>query len=120
MQIDFDGEYGFVSLEHILSMERYEKFLAKAYHADMLYLAKHKETKANPQNLLPKAHSAIVFRKDYLPHPEPLDLPKGLKIASYAMGKDYHHWFLKELQILPLLNKYLIKLIQLGKMSIMN
>jgi len=100
MNISFNGKYGFVALNKILSLARYEEFLAKAYHADMLYLAKHKEQKATPQSLLKTANSAIVFQKHYEPHPKTKDLPIGLKIASYALGEDYHHWFKEELQII--------------------
>ena len=65
----------------------------------MEYLEDHSELKENPQKLAPRAQSALVFTKNYLPHPYPLEPPiKALKTALYSQGKDYHLEFLKTLQ----------------------
>jgi epoxyqueuosine reductase len=92
-------DYGLVKLETPLSLELYKNYLEKGFHGEMTYLETHLGAKANPQELLPSARSAIVIRRNYVPHPYPVSLPP-LKIAAYAMGEDYHFWFRKEMNAL--------------------
>lgn len=90
-------DFGLAKLETPLSLELYKAYLDKGYHAEMTYLQSHLPQKETPQLLLNTAKSAIVIRRPYYPHPYSMDLPK-LKIASYAKGEDYHHWFRREMQ----------------------
>ncbi len=67
----------------------------------MDYLKDHAPLKENPKKLLSRAHSALVFTQNYVPHPYSEGYPlKALKVALYAKGKDYHHWFKKKLSLL--------------------
>lgn len=91
--------FGVVELETPFSIELYEAWLKEERHGEMAYLERHLPFKRNPTLLVPHAKSAIVMAIDYIPHPEPLEtLPKGLKIAAYAQGRDYHSFIREKLQ----------------------
>lgn len=84
--------YGFAELKTPLSMNFYEHWLSQGYHGDMTYLENHLEMKRDPQSLLPKAQSAIVFTHPYVTK-QTSDFPlKHLKVAEYANQSDYHFW----------------------------
>jgi epoxyqueuosine reductase len=74
----------------------YKNYLENGFHGDMKYLESQLESKEEPKKLLPTAKSAIVIRRNYVPHPYPTPLP-NLKIAAYAKGEDYHFWFRREM-----------------------
>ena len=99
------SRFGWTEFQTPKSMDFYLTWIKSKYHGDMEYLKKHIPYKKNPQKLLPSAVGAFCIAIDYVPHPqESKELPKGLRIARYARGKDYHHWFLDKL------NKAAIKL----------
>ncbi len=89
-------DFGLVKLETPLSLDLYKNYLDKGYHGGMTYLESQLDAKEHPKKLLPSAKSAIVIRREYLPHPYPTELP-NLKMAAYAKGEDYHFWFRKEM-----------------------
>ncbi|MCB0348762.1 MAG: tRNA epoxyqueuosine(34) reductase QueG [Bdellovibrionales bacterium] len=93
---DKNKDFGLVKLETPLSLNLYKKYLDQGYHGEMKYLETQLDQKEKPQKLLSTAKSAIVIRRDYLPHPYPTSLP-NLKMAAYAKGEDYHFWFKKEM-----------------------
>ncbi len=69
----------------------FDRFLAEGRHADMVYLARGRDARARPRELLETARTALVLGVDYA-HPRPPD-PGGLtgKVACYAWGRDYHN-----------------------------
>ncbi len=90
--------HGFTALTTPVSIHLYEAWLANGYQGEMQYLERHLEQKRSPESLLPRAQSAIVVTQNYVPHPAPAPawpVADQLWIASYARGRDYHH-FLKE------------------------
>ncbi len=94
-------DFGFARLQKPISLEIYRQWIKDNKYADMNYLKEHIDTREHPQKLLPRAKSAIVFRQFYYPHEEASDaIPKQLKVAKYAQGKDYHHWFKEKLQVI--------------------
>lgn len=76
----------------------FDRFLAEGRQADMVYLARGRDARADPTELLPGARSAIVLGVDYA-WPRPPD-PGGLtgKVACYAWGRDYHNLIGKRLR----------------------
>ena len=97
--------FGWTEFQTPKSMDFYLTWIQSHYHGDMEYLKRHIPYKQNPQKLLPSAIGSFCVAIDYVPHPqENKESLKGLKIARYAKGKDYHHWFLDKL------NKIAIKL----------
>ena len=90
--------FGFAELSTPVSIDLYEEWLNKGYQGEMAYLSRHLPEKRDPQKLLNKARMAIVVTMNYVPHPHPVSpwpLSPSTQIASYARGRDYHH-FLKE------------------------
>lgn len=89
-----------MKLKKPISIEIYKNWLEQGMNADMGYLQKHLEDKEHPQLKWHPAKSLIVIAQNYIPHPSPVDSPiisSSLKIAKYAKGSDYHHWFLSQL-----------------------
>ena len=100
--------FAFTPLQKPLTIESYEKWLQNGMHADMTYLEEHLPAKKDSTSQWPWAKSVIVIAQNYLPHPAPLKnlLPLSLaKIAKYAQGQDYHHWFKQTLEQLAYLLK---------------
>jgi len=93
-------QFGFTSLDKPLSLNVYKDWLNEGLHGEMTYLERHLPAKEDPTLLLKRAHSAIVVGYQYAPkHPKPAPTPlKGLKIARYAQGHDYHDWLLQDLK----------------------
>ena len=97
-----------------LDLERYDRWLAAGYHADMGWLQRHRSAKARPAQLLPGLASVVVLAMAY-GHPRPSD-PEGLSgsVSRFAWGRDYHRVIGKRLQRLqrglrqrfPALNSY--------------
>jgi epoxyqueuosine reductase len=75
-----------------------DQFLAEGRHAEMAYLERGRDARADPSTLLPGVQSVVVLGTDYA-HPRPPD-PGGLtgKVASYAWGRDYHNLVGKRLR----------------------
>ena len=70
-------------------IDRLKKWIKNGYHAEMQYMARNIELRANPCELLPDAQSMIMVLMNYYPHEwQPDNLPQ---IAAYAYGNDYHH-----------------------------
>ena len=91
--------HGFAALEAPLTIAYYRQWLARGDHADMHYLEEHAEWKANPRDWAPRARTAIVVAQPYLPHPYPRSTRlRGVRIAQYARGSDYHYRFLNHLE----------------------
>jgi len=69
-------------------------WLAKGFHGEMDYMARHGATRARPAELLPGTASIISVRLDYLPDAaeswENLGDPARAYVSRYALGRDYH------------------------------
>ena len=92
------SRFGWTKFQTPKSMDFYLTWIKSHYHGDMEYLKKHIPYKKDPQKLLPSAVGSFCVAMDYVPHPQKNQNPfKGLKIARYARGGDYHHWFLHKL-----------------------
>ncbi len=91
-------QFGFSTLQRPLTIDLYRDWIAKGYHAGMNYLSDHASVKEDPQRLAPKARSAIMVAKNYLPHPYPAQTQLKLRTALYAHGSDYHSSFRRELE----------------------
>jgi len=71
------------------AIEKQKDWLGRGYEGDMGYLRDHLPFKENPQKLLPGVKTAIVLIKNYK-NTTARRLANPLKIARYAVGKDYH------------------------------
>ncbi|MCS6837959.1 MAG: tRNA epoxyqueuosine(34) reductase QueG [Bdellovibrionaceae bacterium] len=93
------SDFNIIPLKRPLFMAFYRQWVEQGYHASMSYLKEHLDWKENPQSLMSKARSIIVFRYPYLkhPHPNPDNVHLKLTIARYAQGKDYHLWIKDDL-----------------------
>ncbi len=70
--------------------ERFEKWLAENYHADMQWLARDPEKRVDPARIFPGAKSVLVVALNYYtPHEHDESAETG-KISRYAWGDDYH------------------------------
>ncbi|MCD6290685.1 MAG: DUF1730 domain-containing protein [Anaerolineae bacterium] len=70
-------------------------WLARGYHGEMDYMARHADRRQDPRRLMPEARSMIVLGTRYRPRRLPdsvRDDPSRGLIASYAWGPDYHDW----------------------------
>jgi len=76
-----------------------DNWLQKGFHAGMDYMQKHKELRVNPDLLVEKAKSVIVFLYNYYPS-EMMDNNSPYLISSYAYGRDYHDVIREKLNIL--------------------
>lgn len=92
--------FGLAALEKPLSMDFYREWIEAGKHGSMNYLSDHMETKEHPQQLAPRATSAIVVTEPYFPHPYGKLPPEisGLRSALYAQGEDYHFHFAARLK----------------------
>ncbi len=80
-----------------LTIEFYEKWLAKKYHAEMGYLASHYLTKKNPQLLNKNLQTVITVSQSYFPAVEKSSTTYPARVAMYAQNKDYHFWLKEKL-----------------------
>lgn len=83
---------------------KFFEWLAKGFHGEMDYMAKHGTNRTRPQDLVPNTIRIISVRMDYLP-PETeimkvLNNPKKAYISRYALGRDYHKLMRKRLESL--------------------
>ena len=71
------------------------EWLARGYHGEMDYMAKHGTKRSRPAELIPGTLRIISLRMDYYP-PEARDAREVLQdgsrafISRYALGRDYH------------------------------
>lgn len=67
------------------------------------YLYRTKEQRCDILSVFPEAKTVIVMLKNYYTgdHSEEISHHR-FKIARYAWGKDYHHWFKKQLKLFAL------------------
>ncbi len=66
----------------------YENWIQKGFHGEMQYLAGHLIQKRNPQTLLPSAKSILAVGLNY--YQPNASMSGTVRIARYALGRDYH------------------------------
>lgn len=69
---------------------RLENWLSQNMHGEMAYMANHFDKRLDPTKLVEGAKSVISLIYNYFPKQD-INQNKGIKIAKYAYGKDYHH-----------------------------
>jgi epoxyqueuosine reductase len=80
-----------------------EQWLARGWHGDMGYMARHGLRRSRPADLVPGTLRVISVRMDYLP-PVARDAwsvigdPARAFISRYALGRDYHKTLRQRLQ----------------------
>ena len=94
------SHFGVTALTTPLSLPLYKLWLEAGMHGEMDYLERHLPLKEDVQAWAPRARSAIVVAKNYLPHPYAAEgrdqfTPRS---AFYSLGEDYHREFRAELE----------------------
>lgn len=82
---------------------KHQAWLAKGYHGEMNYMAKHGLKRTRPDALVPNTIRVISARLDYLPpnatdSEHVLNTPHKAFISRYALGRDYHKVMRNKLQ----------------------
>ncbi len=93
----------FISAKPLLESEKlFHEWRDKGYAAEMSYMTRVEPINARPEFLLKSAKTLLVFTADYYsPVPARPSLDYG-RVASYAVGKDYHKVLRKKIQELAL------------------
>jgi epoxyqueuosine reductase len=88
------SHYGLAALGQPLHFELYKNWVENEYHGEMAYLKNHIPLKSESHYQEQKIKSSIVIGFEYFEHPKPSPhYPfRGLKVARYAKGEDYHFW----------------------------
>ena len=79
---------------------RLERWLSAGMHGEMGYMARPNIDRSNAETVLPGAKSVIVLAASYAPPgapPQHEPEPGLVRIARYALGKDYHEVFRRRL-----------------------
>ena len=82
--------------------QRLQEWLAKGFHGEMGFMAKHGKKRSRPDELLPETVRVITARMDYWPDEtaEPWQVigdDKKAFVSRYALGHDYHKLMRKRL-----------------------
>jgi epoxyqueuosine reductase len=93
----------FVSASPLLEEEKsFYQWRDKGYAAEMSYMTRVEPVNARPEFLLKAAKTLLIFTADYYSSvPERPSLDYG-RVASYAVGKDYHKVLRRKIQELAL------------------
>ncbi|MDP2834282.1 MAG: tRNA epoxyqueuosine(34) reductase QueG [Pseudomonadota bacterium] len=93
---------GFAPVELGIAEAELMDSLARGFHGEMDYMARHGTTRARPAELVPGTAGIISVRLDYLPQAaasrENLADPTRAYISRYALGRDYHKLMRTRLQ----------------------
>jgi epoxyqueuosine reductase len=96
------SEVGFSDIDLSSHEKALTNWLAKNYHGDMDYMAKHGLMRARADELVPNTISVISARMDYLPSDakfaQTLKNKDKAYISRYALGRDYHKLMRKRLK----------------------
>lgn len=81
---------------------RLDEWLARQFHGKMEYMARHRDLRAQPEQLVPGAMRVLSVRMDYSVERDrsltPLQQRDKAYISRYARGRDYHKLMRKRLQ----------------------
>ncbi len=74
---------------------RFRSWLARGFHGEMGYLARHGSKRTRPAELVPGTVRVVSARMDYWPEDSAdaegmLDNPPHAYVSRYALGRDYH------------------------------
>lgn len=101
------GAVGVADCDLAIAEKRLADWLAKGFHGEMDYMARHGTRRSRPQELVPGTLRVISVRLDYQHQADAgaeawgviADADKAY-IARYALGRDYHKVFRGRLQTL--------------------
>lgn len=95
-------QLGVADLDVSEHTQRLDEWLAKNFHGDMEYMARHRDLRARPADLVPGAIRVLSVRMDYSVERDrslaPLRNREYAYISRYARGRDYHKLIRKRLQ----------------------
>jgi epoxyqueuosine reductase len=81
---------------------RLTEWLARGWHGDMDYMARHGVKRARPAELVPGTLRVITARMNYMPEARAADAvlrsPGAAYVSRYALGRDYHKVLRRRLQ----------------------
>lgn len=81
--------------------DRFHEWLKNGYHAQMSWIAREPERRADPARILPSVQSILVVGLSYYVEDPPAEIwndPMRGRIARYAWGRDYHDEMLPRLR----------------------
>jgi epoxyqueuosine reductase len=81
-----------INLARPLTIDFYQKWLAKDMYGSMHYLKDHFELKADAQKINPQFQSVITVTQSYFPTVTKPDIELPARVAMYAQNSDYHFW----------------------------
>ncbi len=92
-ELGFDA-VGIASAELGAAEARLAEWLARGFHGEMDYMARHGAKRARPAELVPGTLRVITARMDYLPEARDAEAVLGDRtkayVSRYALGRDYH------------------------------
>jgi epoxyqueuosine reductase len=91
---------GIADCELSAAEPRLLEWLARGWHGEMEYMARHGVRRARPAALVPGTLRVIACRMDYLPRGDDAEDAERAVIARYARGRDYHKVIRARLQTL--------------------
>lgn len=99
------SEVGITDIDLSSEEKKHQEWIAKGFHGDMDYMAKHGTKRTRPNELVPNTVRVISVRMDYLPPNakpswEVIHQPNLAFISRYALGRDYHKVLRQRLQSL--------------------
>ncbi|MBN2702177.1 MAG: tRNA epoxyqueuosine(34) reductase QueG [Methylothermaceae bacterium] len=94
---------GICDIDLGIAEENLKRWLARGFHGEMDFMARHGVKRSRPQQLVPDTMRIIAARMEYLPEPQTameqaLEDPRRAYISRYALGRDYHKLIRKRLQ----------------------
>ena len=101
-KIGFD-KVGIAAVDLDRAEQRLQDWLAKKFHGEMEYMARHGTKRSRPPELIPGTIRVITVTLNYLPETmedstRVLDSPDVGYISRYALGRDYHRVIRNRLQ----------------------
>lgn len=91
---------GFTPAEKLITeTEHLSEWLAKKYHAGMMYMEKNFDKRLDINQILPGAKSVISLGMNYYKGEEYSGIPGTGKVSRYAQGTDYHEVIWKKLDL---------------------
>lgn len=89
---------GFAPAEPSAYAAEFDAWLAAGYHAGMSYMARRAECRANIAKWYPAVRAVIMVAVNYY---VPIVVRPGcVRIARYALGRDYHRWLKRRVILL--------------------
>jgi len=92
-ELGFDA-VGIANAELGAAEARLAEWLARGFHGEMDYMARHGAKRARPAELVPGTRRVITARMDYLPDAADAEAVLGDRtkayVSRYALGRDYH------------------------------